>query len=97
MKKKLLILSSLLTVLGLSSCTINELPTNPGGDDPDSGNNNQGGVENTEREVPTDAIKAYRKAVENRCVAVYPHREGAYHQSGVYLQNQCGETGFNFV
>ena len=44
MKKKLLILSSLLTVLGLSSCTINELPTNPGGDDPDSGNNNPGGV-----------------------------------------------------
>ena len=43
MKKKLLILSSLLTVLGLSSCTINELPTNPGGDDPDSGNNNPGG------------------------------------------------------
>ena len=65
MKKKLLILSSLLTVLGLSSCTINELPTNPGGDDPDSGNNNQGGVENTEREVPTDAIKAYRKAVRS--------------------------------
>ena len=66
MKKKLLILSSLLTVLGLSSCTINELPTIPGGDDPDSGNNNPGGgVENIEREVPTDAIKAYRKAVRS--------------------------------
>ena len=82
MKKIMLIISSLLTVLGLSSCTINELPTNPGGDDPDSGNNNPGGgVENTEREVPTDAIKAYRKAVANNGAfkGYYVDNEGYYY------------------
>ena len=40
-----------------------------------------GGVENTEREVPTDAIKAYRKAVANNGAfkGYYVDNEGYYY------------------